>query len=501
MPYENDPLLPWVRREGMALNTDLYQLTMVAGYIKSGIHEKRACFEYFFRELPPESGFAVFCGLEHVVSGIESMCFNDSDIEYLRNELGFDDEVIDRLEDFPPRIDLWAMPEGSLAFPNEPLLRTEGPLYMTQLVETFILNNLNYPTLAATKAARCVLAAEGDPVMEFGLRRAQGPDGGLCGARAAHIAGCDATSNVMAGKQFGIPVKGTHAHSWIMSFDSELESFRAYCRVFPDSAILLVDTYDTLGSGVPNAIEAFRELREKNPGVRAAVRLDSGDLARLSKAAYGQMVEAGFEDPLIVASGDLDEYLIADLKRQGAKINAWGVGTSLITAADYPALGGVYKLVAVEEEGWKPKLKIASNPAKTTDPGRKQVARLYGGDMTPLADLLYMIDEPDPEPGEITGVDRDRFHEETSLQAECVRPMLEKFMENGKRMADYPGLQAIRERCLEEIERLPEEMKRLRNPEVLPVLLSPQLAAIKQRLLKEESPKKKCMPPQGAKHD
>lgn len=482
----HDPLMPWIRREGMALLSDLYQLTMAAGYLKTGIHDKRAAFEYFFRELPPHSGFAVFAGLEQALSGIANLGFSKSDLEYLENTVGFDREVVDFFGGFRAEVDVWAMPEGTVVFPHEPLLRVEGPLAACQLVETYVLNALNYPTLIATKAARVCLAAEGDPVLEFGLRRAHGPDGGLSGSRAAYIGGCAATSNALAGKVFGIPVAGTHAHSWIMSHPSELEAFRAYARIYPNNSILLVDTYDTLGTGMPNAVKVFKELKKKNPGVRAAIRLDSGDLARLSKEAYKQLLAAGFNDPRIVASNDLDEDLIADLKRQGAKINSWGVGTNLITSRDHPALGGVYKVVAVEESGeWIPRLKVASNPGKTTDPDRKQVVRLKNAQGAPLADLLCPARGPFPKPGRVQAVDRERFYDSREFEASAEEEMLVQAMEMGK-IKTSEDLETIRDRALKEIASLPEEMKRLRNPDIYPVMLSPELARTKQGLLSKE---------------
>lgn len=480
-----DPLPAWVSRHGLALLTDLYELTMFAGYLETGIDRRRACFEYFFRELPPHTGFAVFAGLDGLLHALESFRFNRADLDYLRGLKLFSKKTLDRLAGFRPELDLFAPPEGSIVFPHEPIVRVEGPLADAQLIETMLLNLLNYPTLIATRAARVSLAALGDPVMEFGLRRAQGPDGGLSGSRAAYIGGCGATSNMLAGKAYGIPVRGTHAHSWIMSHPSELEAFRQYAKIFPDSPILLVDTYDTLASGVPNAIRVFKELRQKNPDVRAAIRLDSGDLARLSKEAWKMLVAAGFSDPLIVGSGDLDEDLIADLKRQGAKINSWGVGTHLITCKDYPALGGVYKITAMEEGGkWRPRIKLSSNPAKTTDPGRKQVFRLMGEGVVPQADVLVPADES-PRPGRRAGVDRLLFYERRDFRPTAVQPLLEKVMAGGKRLGPAEPTAAVRERAQAGIRLLPEELKRLRNPDRYPVLLSPGLAAIKERMMKK----------------
>ena len=382
---DHDVSQRWAKREDQALLTDFYQLTMMAGYWKTGQKELRACFNYTFRELPPDNGFAVTAGLEQLLDLMENLRFTEQDIAYLASLNAFDKGFLDYLRDFRLTCNIEAIPEGSVVFPHEPVLQVEGPLIEAQLLETVLLNTLNYQTLVATKAARIRLACGEDNLVEFGLRRAQGPDGGLSGSRAAYIGGADSTSNVLAGKVFGIPVRGTHAHSWVMSFDSELEAFRAYAAC-SDEPILLVDTYDTLTSGLPNAVTVFKELRAIGRKVRPAIRLDSGDLARLSKAANRMFTQAGFDNPLIVASNELDEDLIADLKRQGAPINSWGVGTHLITASDYPALGGVYKLVAVSANGtdWEPRIKLSSNPAKMTDPGRKRVVRYYDGAGRPL---------------------------------------------------------------------------------------------------------------------
>jgi nicotinate phosphoribosyltransferase len=385
------------------------------------------------------------------------------------------------------------VPEGTVVFPHEPIVQVEGPLIETQFLETAVLNTLNYQTLIATKAARIRLACGGDNLVEFGLRRAQGPDGGLSGSRAAYIGGADSTSNVLAGKIFDIPVRGTHAHSWVMSFDDELDAFRAYAACYPDP-ILLVDTYDTLTSGLPNAIKVFKELRAAGRPVRAAVRLDSGDLARLSKAAYRMFSEAGFEDPLIAASNELDEDLIADLKRQGAPINSWGVGTHLITSSDYPALGGIYKLVAVRQEdgAWKPRIKLSSNPAKMTDPGRKRLVRFYDGDGRSLADLIRLDGEaPDCiDPGQpCPPVPFAERHDLSFLRAvwDAARceELLQPVMRDGVRVGDRPSLEDIRALARAQVGALPEEVRRLRNPEIYAVGLSPPLAAEKVRLMRQ----------------
>lgn len=478
----------WARREDLALLTDLYQLTMMHGYWKTGRHENLVSFEYFFRSLPPDAGFAVSCGLEPLLDFLENLHFTQSDLEYLESLGLFDPGFLDYLQNFRLRSRIYAVPEGTIVFPHEPILRVDGPLAEAQLLETVILNSLNYPTLVATKAARVRLAAGEDYIMEFGVRRAQGPDGGLTGSRAAYIGGADATSNVLAGKIYGIPVRGTHAHSWVMSFPDELSAFRAYASVYPENTLLLVDTYDTLSSGIPNAIRVFKELRARGYHPRGSIRLDSGDLAKLSKAAYAAFVEAGFDNPVIVASNELDEYLIADLKRQGAKINSWGVGTNLITGGSHPALGGIYKLVAVASADgrWEPRLKLSSNLAKMTDPGRKQVVRYRDHAGHPLADILYLDEEELPNLSEVHYIDRDVLAFRRSLcDAATAEPLLELVAENGRRVRPAPTLATIRERAQQGIASLADEYRRLRNPHVYLVALSPQLARVKTRLIRE----------------
>ncbi len=478
---------PWFRREGLALLTDLYQLTMMAGYWKHGRMNQRTSFDYFFRSLPPHAGFALTAGLEPFLDYLSHLRFEEDDLEYLRGLGTFEEAFIEELARFRITLDVNAIPEGTLVFPYEPILQIDGPIFQTQLVETALLNFLNYSTLIATKAARICLAANGDPVIEFGLRRAHGPDGGVTGSRAAHIGGCASTSNVLAGKTYGIPVAGTHAHSWVMSFDSELEAFRAFVGYFPQRPVLLVDTYDTLGSGVPNAIKVFKELHAQGQPVRPAIRLDSGDLAKLSKAAYAMMTEAGLENPLIVASNDLEEDLIADLKRQGAKINAWGVGTHLITASDHPALNGVYKMVAAEREGEiVPKLKVSSNPEKATDPGRKNLVRYYDAQGHPMGDLIGLADEALPESGTVSGSYRAYAHRRVSMGvASRGEALLHPVMKAGQRLAQGEPIAATRERAQAQLTSLPEEFKRLRNPEIYRVMLSPELAQLKETLTAE----------------
>lgn len=480
----NEERYDWFQREGIALLTDFYELTMMAGYLAEGRAEQRVCFEYFFRELPHDSGFAVSAGLGPLIDYLDHLRFMPSDIEYLRSLNTFQEDFLERLARFRPRFTMRAIAEGTLVFPHEPVVQLEGSIFETQLVESAVLNFLNYQTLIATKAARICLAANHEPVLEFGLRRAHGPDGSVSGSRAAYIGGCNSTSNVLAGKIYGVPVSGTHAHSWVMSFPNELDAFRSFVRLYP-GGVLLVDTYDTIESGVPNAITALTEMREMGHDLRAAIRLDSGDLAKLSKAAYELLTAAGWDDPLIVASNELDEDLIADLKRQGAKINAWGVGTQLITSYDAPALGGVYKLTAVETDGaWEPRLKISSNIEKATDPGLKQVVRYYDSNDHPLGDVLYLLDESWSESGTVPATKRVMpnlpAHIRNAARAEAL---LQPVFENGKRVAPAAPVQEIRAHARRQIDRMPEEYRRLRNPEVYNVLLSPRLGALKESLL------------------
>lgn len=480
------PEAPWFSREGLALLTDFYELTMMAGYLREGRMDQQASFNYFFRSLPPHAGFAVAAGLDPFLDYLEQLRFTESDLSYLRSLKVFDEGFLDYLHAFQPTCTVHAVPEGTIVFPFEPVVQIEGTIFETQLLETALLNFMNYQTLIATKAARICLAANGEPVIEFGLRRAHGPDGGVSGSRAAYIGGCTSTSNVLAGKTYGIPVSGTHAHSWVMSYPSELEAFRAFARLYPQKCVLLVDTYDTVNSGVPNAIRVFQEMRAQGHDVRPAIRLDSGDLAKLSKIAYRMMIEAGLENPLIVASNDLEEDIIADLKRQGARINAWGVGTHMITSFDCPSLNGVYKLVAVKRDGaWVPRMKISSNPDKATDPARKEIIRYFNAAGQPIGDVICRLDEGWTESGPVIGRHRTRPHHEAHLAEPAMRGevLLKPVFCDGRRTEERTPIHAIRERAQSQIAALPEEFKRLRNPEIYQVLLSNEIGALKDRML------------------
>jgi len=473
---------------GWGLLTDLYQLTMVGGYVREGKQDQWANFDYFFRTVPDDGGYCVFAGLADVIDYIQQLRFTQEDLAYLESLGTFAREVLDYLEGFRFTGDLWAMPEGTVVFPHEPLVRVTAPLPEAQLIETTLLNVLNFQTLIATKAARVCWAANGDPVIDFGLRRAHGPNGGLMASRAAFIGGAEGTSNVLAGRLYGIPVRGTHAHSWVESFPEEIEAFRAYARVYPESCILLVDTYDTLRSGMPNAIRVARELREKGIELRG-IRLDSGDLAYLSKEARRMLDEAGFPGVKIVASSDLDESIIGSLKRrQGARIDIGGVGTRLVTSFTSPALGGVYKLTALDEGGKRmvPKIKRSDNPEKITNPGLKKVARMYDPSGQMRGDVLFLEDETLPE-GQAFRAHHPVFPHVSKTYPESfsMEELLVPVFQEGRLVYPSRSLPEIREHCLRGLQRLDPAYKRFHNPHVYHVSLSPRLFRVKQRLLRQ----------------
>lgn len=477
----------------LTLLTDLYQLTMMQGYFKNNIN-KRVIFDLFYRTNPSGGGYAITCGLEQVIEYIKNLRFTYEDIEYLRGLSIFDEDFLTYLSSFHFSGDIYAIPEGTVVFPKEPLLKVIAPIMEAQLIETSLLNIVNHQSLIATKAARVCYAAGGDGVMEFGLRRAQGPDAGIYGARAAVIAGCVGTSNVLTGKLWNMPIKGTHAHSWIMSFKDEYTAFKTYADLYPHACILLVDTYDTLHSGVPNAIKVFTELREKGIELKNyGIRLDSGDLAYLSKKARIMLDEAGFTDAIISASSDLDEYLIDSLKAQGAKITSWGVGTNLITSKDCPAFGGVYKLAAIwddEKDDFVPKIKLSENTAKITNPGNKTVYRLYDKESGKLrADLIALSDEVFDENNDLTIFDPVETWKKTTLQSGTytVRELPVQIFKNGICTYESPTIEEICDYCKKEQETLWEESRRLVNPHKVYVDLSDKLFDMKKELLSEYS--------------
>jgi len=477
----------------LTLLTDFYELTMMQAYYHAEVNTGRkqtAAFDMFYRENPCGNGYAVAAGLQQLIEYINNLHFNDDDVAYLRSNGAFGEEFLEFLKTFRFTGDIYAVPEGTVVFPGEPLIRVTGTLIEGQLIETAMLNIVNHQSLIATKAARVCWAAAGDRVLEFGLRRAQGPDAGLYGARAAMIGGCAATSNVLAGQLFDVPIRGTHAHSWIMSFDTELEAFRYYADLYPKACILLVDTYDTIRSGVPNAIRVFEEMRDKGIALsQYGIRLDSGDLAYLSKVARQMLDDAGFEDAFISASNDLDEYLIAELKAQGAQISVWGVGTHLITSKENPAFGGVYKLAALSSRGkpWQPKIKLSEDPIKVTNPGVKKIYRLYDAATGKMkADLITLEDEIVTNDQDLTIFDPLATWKRMTLKAGTftVRELLEPVFKNGKCVYPDYTVTEIQQYARKEQDTLWEEHKRLVRPQLMPVDLSQRLYELKESMIK-----------------
>lgn len=478
----------------LTLLTDLYELTMMQGYFKTG-NNRKVIFDAFYRNNPCDGGYAITCGLEQVIDYIKNLHFSYDDIDYLRGLNLFDEDFLQYLSGFTFTGDIYAIPEGTVVFPKEPLVKVIAPIMEAQLVETAILNIINHQSLIATKAARVCYAAKGDGIMEFGLRRAQGPDAGIYGARAAVIAGCVGTSNVLTGQMFNVPVKGTHAHSWIMSFPDEYTAFKTYAKLYPVGCILLVDTYDTLRSGVPNAIRVFKEMREEGIELKGyGIRLDSGDLAYLTKKARKMLDDAGFEDAIISASSDLDEYLIDSLKAQGAAITSWGVGTNLITSKDNPAFGGVYKLSAVMDDNGNfiPKIKLSENPEKITNPGNKTIYRVYDNNGMIKADLIALADEVYGESDELLLFDPVNTWKQTLLHAGeySLREILVPVFKDGICVYDSPSVMEIKEYCKKEQNSLWDESRRLVNPQEVHVDLSKKLYDCKQELLHTYSKRK-----------
>ncbi len=476
-------------RQNLTLLTDLYELTMMQGYFKNKARNETVIFDAFYRNNPCDGGFAIAAGLEQLIQYIKELHFDGEDIEYLRSLGIFESDFLDYLRDFRFTGDIYAIPEGTVVFPREPLVKVIAPIMQAQLVETAILNIINHQSLIATKAARVCYAAQGDGVMEFGLRRAQGPDAGTYGARAAVIGGYVGTSNVLCGQLFDVPVKGTHAHSWIMSFPDEYTAFKTYADMYPSACILLVDTYDTLKSGVPNAIRVFKEMREAGiPLTFYGIRLDSGDLAYLSKQARKMLDEAGFADAVISASNDLDEFLIQSLKDQGAEITSWGVGTHLITSKDCPSFGGVYKLAAIMDKDGQfvPKIKLSENTEKVTNPGNKTVYRIYDRENGKIkADLICLVDEEYDEQKPLLLFDPAEPWKKTKLPAGSyrLRELMIPVFQKGECCYTSPKVMEIRAYCKEEQDTLWDETRRLINPHRVYVDLSGKLYDIKISLL------------------
>lgn len=484
-----------MRAANLTLLTDLYELTMMQGYYHNH-SDQIVVFDAFYRKNPCGGAYAIACGLEQIIEYVRDLHFSTEDIEYLRALDIFDEQFLDYLRGFHFTGDIYAVPEGTVVFPGEPLIKVVAPVMEAQLLETAMLNILNHQSLIATKASRVVYAAKGDGIMEFGLRRAQGPDAGIYGARAAVIAGCVGTSNVLTGTMFGVPVKGTHAHSWIMSFKDEYTAFKKYSELYPNACILLVDTYDVLKSGVPNAIRVFKEMKEAGLPMKGyGIRIDSGDLAYLSKRAYEMLDAAGFGDAVISASSDLDEYLIDSLKAQGAKINSWGVGTNLITSSDCPAFGGVYKMAAIKEAGeeeFTPKIKRSENIEKITNPGNKTVFRIYDKATGKIrADLICLADERFDESEDMVIFDPLEIWKKTRIPGGTytLRELLVPVFKNGFCCYASPSVMEIRDICTKEKMTLWEESMRLVNPHRVYVDLSRKLYDIKMALLEEASVK------------
>ena len=475
-------------KRNLTLLTDLYELTMMQGYYEKGQNEN-VIFDVFFRQNPCNNGYSVCAGLDQVIDYIKNLHFTYDDVDYLRGLGIFKEDFLHYLSGFHFSGDIYAIPEGTVVFPKEPLLKVVAPIMEAQLVETAILNIINHQSLIATKTSRIVFAANGDGIMEFGLRRAQGPDAGLYGARAAMIGGCVGTSNVLAGQMFDVPVMGTHAHSWIMSFPDEYTAFKTYAEMYPDNCTLLVDTYDTLKSGVPNAIRVFQEFKDAGkPLNKYGIRLDSGDLAYLSKEARKMLDEAGFPEATICASNDLDEFLLHDLKMQGAAIDSWGVGTNLITSKDCPSFGGVYKLAAIQnEEGeFVPKIKISENTEKITNPGNKTIYRIYEKASGKIkADLICFADEVIDPKQDLLLFDPMDTWKKTKLAGGTytVREILLPIFKNGECLYKSPTLKEIAAYCREEKDTLWDETKRLFYPHRVYVDLSQKLYDVKQSLL------------------
>ena len=483
-------------KQNLTLMTDLYELTMMQGYFRNKDRNETVIFDAFYRNNPMDSGYSICAGLEQVIDYVNNLHFEDDDIAYLRSLGIFGEDFLKYLRDFHFSGDIYAIPEGSIMFPREPMIKVIAPIMEAQLVETAILNIINHQSLIATKTSRVCFAARGDGIMEFGLRRAQGPDAGTLGARAAMIGGCIGTSNVLAGQLFDVPVKGTHAHSWIMSFPDEYTAFKTYADMYPSACILLVDTYDTLKSGVPNAIRVFTEMREAGiPLTFYGIRLDSGDLAYLSKKARKMLDEAGFPDAVISASNDLDEYLIDSLKVQGCKITSWGVGTHLITSKDWPSFGGVYKLAAIQDAQsgeFIPKIKLSENTAKVTNPGNKTVYRIYSKSTGKIkADLICLADEKlNPDETMVVFDPVDTWKKTKILGGTYeVRELLVPVIKEGKRVYTSPSVMELRAICQKEQSTLWDESRRFSNPQKVYVDLSAKLFEVKRELIEEMSRK------------
>ena len=479
-----------MEQSNYTLLCDFYELTMGNAYFENGMGDRRVYFDLFFRNVPDGGGFAIAAGLEQVVQYIKNLHFSESDIAFLRKKKIFSEAFLSSLRDFRFTGDLYAVPEGTPVFPHETILTVCAPAIEAQLIETFLLLSINHQSLIATKANRIVRAAKGRPVSEFGSRRAQGADGAVLGARAAYIAGCAGTACTLTDRVYGVPAGGTMAHSWVQMFDSELDAFRTYCKIYPHNATLLVDTYHVLKSGVPNAIRAFQEILLPQGIEECAIRIDSGDITYLSKKARKMLDEAGLTKCKIVASNSLDEHIIETLLEQGAQIDSFGVGERLITSKSEPVFGGVYKLCAVEDEQGKiiPKIKISENTTKITTPHFKKVYRLYEKESgKAIADQLCVYDETLDETKPLELFDPEATWKRKLVTDFTARELLVPVFRNGECVYDLPDIETIRNYCAEQIDLLWDEVKRFENPHTYYVDLSQKLWDIKDRLLKERA--------------
>ena len=473
-------------KTNLTMLCDFYQLTMANGYFTNGMKDQICYFDMFYRSVPDKGGFAIAAGLAQVIEYIQNLHFDKEDIEFLRSKGFFCEEFLELLADFKFTGDIWAVPEGTPVFPNEPILTVRAPAIQAQFIETYLLLTLNHQCLIATKSNRIVRAAEGRPVAEFGSRRAQGANGALLGARASYIAGCSATACTMADQWYGSPATGTMAHSWVQMFDDEYTAFKTYCEMYPNNATLLVDTYNVLKSGVPNAIRAFKEVLLPQGITKCGIRLDSGDLTYLSQKARQMLDEAGLTDCKIFASNALDEYIIRDLVRQGARIDSFGVGERLITSRSEPVFGGVYKLVAIEDQKGKviPKIKISENPAKITTPHFKKVYRIYSKDSGKAeADLICLHDEKFDFTQPLELFDPNATWKRKTFEDYEARELLVPIFYSGHLVYRVPELQASRAYCQRQVDSLWDEVKRFENPHNYYVDLSQKLWDIKQDLL------------------
>jgi len=471
----------------LSMLCDFYELTMGNGYFKNGFKDKITYFDLFFRSVPDNGGFAIAAGLEQVVHYINNLHFDDDDIDFLRSQGIFDEAFLDYLRNFRFTGDIFAVPEGTPVFPREPLLTVRAPAIQAQLLETFLLLTINHQSLIATKASRIVRAAQGRAVLEFGSRRAQGSDGAILGARAAYIGGCAGTACTISDQLFGVKASGTMAHAWVQMFDSQYEAFKTYCEIYPQNAVLLVDTYNTLKSGVPDAIRAFNEVLKPRGITKCGIRLDSGDLAYLTRKARKMLDEAGWPECRITVSNSLDEYLIQDVLHQGACIDAFGVGERLITARSEPVFGGVYKLAAVEADDGAivPKIKISENVAKITNPHFKKIYRLFARDTgKALADYLTVYDETVDDSRELTIFDPEATWKEKTLTDFQAKELQVPIFLGGKQVYQLPELQEIKDYCARQMDTLWDEVKRFDNPQTYYVDLSQKLWDIKYQLLK-----------------